>query len=133
MVNMTELKDTFEDELARAEFHVERATPATMITTNQRGSYKEHLKEASVLLCNARSTLRKIKNHADPTQRLTSDALRGLQEQYDVLCRNYDDVTKDVNQEDDEVDSTPGRQQFRATEDTSHTRKRSEAAHQTQG
>ena len=136
MVNMTELKDIFKDELARAEFHVERATPATMITTNQRGSYREHLKEASVLLCNARSTLRKIKNHADPAQRLTSDDLRGLQEQFDVICGNYDDVNKEVNQEDDEVDSTPGRQRdqlslTRTTEDTSHTREQSKAAHQT--
>ena len=107
MVNMTELKETFKDDLTRAEFHVERATPATMITTNQRRSYQEHLKEASVPLCNARITLRKIKDNVDPAQRLTSDDLRGLQEQFDVLCRKYDDVNKEVNQEEDDEDSNP--------------------------
>ena len=129
MVDMTALKKAFKADMTSAEFYLSRATPSTMITSNQRRSYQDLLKEALVPLCNARLTLLEIKDNDDPAQRLTSDDLRGLQDQYDELCRKFDDVYKDD-------DSEPDRQRNQLSQsmtapDTAHARKREEATHQT--
>ena len=96
MADVATLNQGFLEDLGNAEFYLSMVTPPIRMTNRLFKDYQNILNQILIPLLDANRALVQIRDPEDPTQSLTSDDLRSLQDQHAEACRKYEDMFQDV-------------------------------------